>query len=110
MARALARGWGEPVLCTDPVPGKAEALAAELGGEALASNAELARARRPRRSSATSRTSSTPWRREVAGNESGPRSSRSSRGVTLDALRAAYPARAVVRADAERRRRGPAAA
>ncbi|MFI4991676.1 MAG: pyrroline-5-carboxylate reductase family protein [Solirubrobacterales bacterium] len=42
MARALARGWGKPVLCTDPVHGRAEALAAELGGETLASNAEVA--------------------------------------------------------------------
>lgn len=42
MARALARGWGEPVLCTDPVAGRAAALVAELGGEVVASNAELA--------------------------------------------------------------------
>jgi pyrroline-5-carboxylate reductase len=42
MARALARGWGEPVLCTDAGSGRAAALAAELGGEALASNRELA--------------------------------------------------------------------
>jgi len=42
MARALARGWGEPVLCTDSGSGRAEALARELGGEALASNRELA--------------------------------------------------------------------
>jgi pyrroline-5-carboxylate reductase len=42
MARALARGWGEPVLCTDSGSGRAAALAAELGGEALASNRELA--------------------------------------------------------------------
>jgi pyrroline-5-carboxylate reductase len=42
MARAMARGWGRPVLCTDALPGRAEALAAETGGEALASNAELA--------------------------------------------------------------------
>jgi pyrroline-5-carboxylate reductase len=42
MARALARGWGDPVLCTDAGSGRAAALAAELGGEALASNAELA--------------------------------------------------------------------
>src|SRR5258708_29334963 len=41
MARALARGWGEPILCTDGGAGRAQALAAELGGEALASNAEL---------------------------------------------------------------------
>jgi len=43
MARALARGWGEPVLATDGGSGRAAALVAELGGEALASNAELAR-------------------------------------------------------------------
>ena len=42
MARALARGWGEPVLCTDSGSGRAQALADELGGEALASNRELA--------------------------------------------------------------------
>jgi pyrroline-5-carboxylate reductase len=42
MARGLARGWGRPVLCTDVRPAAAEALVAELGGEVLASNAELA--------------------------------------------------------------------
>jgi pyrroline-5-carboxylate reductase len=42
MARALARGWGQPLLCTDPVAERARALAAEVGGEALASNAEVA--------------------------------------------------------------------
>jgi pyrroline-5-carboxylate reductase len=42
MARALARGWGEPVLCTDSGSGRAAALVAELGGEAVASNRELA--------------------------------------------------------------------
>jgi pyrroline-5-carboxylate reductase len=42
MARALARGWGEPVLCTDSGSGRAQALAAELGGEAVGSNRELA--------------------------------------------------------------------
>src|SRR5919109_4642462 len=42
MARALARGWGDPVLCTDSGSGRARALASELGGEALASNRELA--------------------------------------------------------------------
>ena len=42
MARALARGWGRPVLCSDPVPGRADSLAQELGGAALASNAEVA--------------------------------------------------------------------
>ena len=42
MARALARGWGDPVLCTDSGSGRARELAAELGGEALSSNRELA--------------------------------------------------------------------
>jgi pyrroline-5-carboxylate reductase len=41
MARALALGWGEPVLCTDSGSGRAQALADELGGEALP-NRELA--------------------------------------------------------------------
>ncbi|HEX4189021.1 MAG TPA: pyrroline-5-carboxylate reductase [Solirubrobacteraceae bacterium] len=43
MARALARGWGRPVLCADPVEERAGSLAAELGGEALATNTEVAR-------------------------------------------------------------------
>jgi pyrroline-5-carboxylate reductase len=42
MATALARGWGDPVLCTDAGSGRARRLAEELGGEALASNRELA--------------------------------------------------------------------
>lgn len=42
MARALARGWGRPVLCADPVAGRADALVAEVGGEALARNADVA--------------------------------------------------------------------
>jgi pyrroline-5-carboxylate reductase len=42
MARALARGWGEPVLCTDALPERAEALAAETGGEVVEGNGALA--------------------------------------------------------------------
>ena len=42
MARALARGWGRPVVCADPVAGRAQALVDELGGEVVASNAEVA--------------------------------------------------------------------
>jgi pyrroline-5-carboxylate reductase len=42
MARALARGWGDPVLCTDSGSGRAQQLADELGGEAPDSNRELA--------------------------------------------------------------------
>ncbi len=41
MARALARGWGEPVLCSDAGSGRARALVAELGGQAI-SSAEVA--------------------------------------------------------------------
>jgi pyrroline-5-carboxylate reductase len=42
MAAALARGIGEPVLVSDVDAARAEALAEELGGEALATNAEVA--------------------------------------------------------------------
>jgi pyrroline-5-carboxylate reductase len=42
MASALARGIGEPVLVHDLDEAKARALADELGGEAVGSNAELA--------------------------------------------------------------------
>ena len=42
MATALARGIGEPVLATDPVTGKAEALVEELGGEVLETPAYVA--------------------------------------------------------------------
>ena len=43
MARAMARGWGDPVLCSDSGSGRAQALADELGGRA-ATNAEVAAA------------------------------------------------------------------
>jgi len=42
MARALARGWGDPVLCSDSGSGRARRLAEELGGEAVESNLEVA--------------------------------------------------------------------
>jgi pyrroline-5-carboxylate reductase len=42
MATALARGIGEPALVADVDAPKAQSLAAELGGEAVSSNAELA--------------------------------------------------------------------
>jgi pyrroline-5-carboxylate reductase len=43
MARALARGWDRPVLCTDVLPQRAEALARETGGQALPGAADVAR-------------------------------------------------------------------
>src|SRR5919107_2867680 len=42
MARALALGWGEPVLCTDSGSGRAQELATLVGGQAVESNRELA--------------------------------------------------------------------
>src|SRR5215207_4002082 len=42
MARALAVGWAEPVLCTDSGSGRARELAALVGGEAVDSNRALA--------------------------------------------------------------------
>jgi pyrroline-5-carboxylate reductase len=42
MARALARGWRRPVVCADPLHERARALAAEVDGEALESNIEVA--------------------------------------------------------------------
>ena len=44
MARALAVGWGEPVLATDSGSGRAAALVGDVGGESLGTdNAALAR-------------------------------------------------------------------
>jgi pyrroline-5-carboxylate reductase len=42
MARALARGWGRPVVCSDPLAERARALVGEVGGEALDDNAAVA--------------------------------------------------------------------
>ena len=42
MASALARGLRQPVLVCDPDRARADALVAEVGGEALSSNAEVA--------------------------------------------------------------------
>jgi len=95
MASALARGWGDPVLCTDAVPGKAEALVAELGGQALSSNAELARAadvvflcHKPDQLASVAA--------QLEGNEREATIVSILAGVTLDALRSAYPRAAKV--------------
>lgn len=42
MARALARGWGDPVLVSDSGSGRAQMLVDELGGEAFESNRAVA--------------------------------------------------------------------
>jgi pyrroline-5-carboxylate reductase len=91
MASALARGWGDPVLCTDALPGKAEALAKELGGEAASSNAALAQradvvflCHKPDQLAAVAT--------QMEGNEEGTTIVSILAGVTLDALHQAYPA------------------
>jgi len=97
MASALARGWRLPIGCTDAVPGKAEALARELKGRAFASNAELAResdvlflCHKPDQLASVAA--------QVQGNESETTVVSILAGVTLDAIRSAYPdAKAIVR-------------
>jgi pyrroline-5-carboxylate reductase len=42
MGRAFALGLSEAVVCADPLPGRAQALAEATGGEAVESNAEVA--------------------------------------------------------------------
>src|SRR5688572_22955392 len=90
MASALARGWGEPVLCTDAVPGKAQTLVDELGGGALADNAELAR------QADVVVLCHKPDQLESVAREVGEAAADATvvsilAGVTLDQLRAAYP-------------------
>jgi pyrroline-5-carboxylate reductase len=94
MAGALARGWGEPVLCSDSGSGRARALAEELGGEAAASNSEVAS-----KADVVILAHKPAQLAEVA-REAGP----AARAVvsllartTLEELRAAYPGTPVVR-------------
>ena len=94
MATALARGWGDPVLVHDAYRPRAEALVAELGGEVVDSNNELARradvlllAHKP---AGLERVA-----REVGGGATGVISILG--GVTLASLRGAYGGTPVVR-------------
>jgi len=94
MATALARGWGDPVLVHDAYRPRAEALVAELGGEVVDSNAELAQradvlllAHKP---AGLERVA-----REVGGAAKGVISILG--GVSLAALRGAYGPTPVVR-------------
>jgi pyrroline-5-carboxylate reductase len=96
MARALARGWGEPVLCTDSGSGRAAELAAEVGGEAVASNRELAEradlvilAHKPAQLEAVAA--------EIAGAAKAVVSLLA--GTTQEQVRAAYPGTAVFRVE-----------
>lgn len=94
MARALARGWGRPVLCADPLPERAAALARETEGEALSTNADVAQ-----RADLLVLCHKPAQLGEVAA-EVAPhaRAIASILAATpLDALRAAYPDRPVYR-------------
>src|SRR3954466_3444054 len=94
MARALARGWGEPVLATDSGSGRARRLVDEVGGEALGSNAELARRAGPRV------LAHKPYQLEESAADAAPHAEHVISvlgGVTLEQLRAAYPNATVVR-------------
>jgi pyrroline-5-carboxylate reductase len=94
MARALARGWGRPLLCADPVADRAGTLAAEVGGEALATNAMVAeRAELVVLCHKPSQLQDVA--REVAPHAGAIASILA--GVPLPALRAAYPDRPVYR-------------
>jgi len=95
MARALARGWGEPVLATDSGSGRAAEIVAAVGGERLESNAELARR------ADTIVLCHKPYQLEqVAGgvNAVGKLVVSVLGGVSVAALEAAYPRSTVVRA------------
>ena len=95
MARALARGLGEPVLATDGGSGRAALLVAELGGDALATNAELA-AR-----AEIVILAHKPAQLETVAAEAAPAARRVVSllaAVPVERLRAAYPDADVVRA------------
>jgi pyrroline-5-carboxylate reductase len=95
MARALARGWGGPILCTDSGSGRADALASELGGEALTSNAELVER------ADLIVLCHKPAQLEAVAAEIGDRAQAVVSvlgGATIERLRAAYPSAELVRA------------
>ncbi len=94
MARALALGWGEPALFTDHGSGRAAALAGAVGGEAVASNAELGRR------AALLVLAHKPAQLEAVAGEVGSAALVLSLlgGVTLERLQAAYPRAQIVRA------------
>jgi pyrroline-5-carboxylate reductase len=94
MARAMARGWGDPVLCSDHGSGRARALAAELGGEALESNLQVAQ-----RADLVV-LCHKPGQLELVAEEIAPAAKAVASvlgGVTTEALQKAYPDIPVVR-------------
>lgn len=94
MASALARGWGEPVLCSDSGSGRAQALVEELGGEALDSNFEVAK-----RADLVVLAHKPYQLDEVAGEIAGVAKAVASvlGGTSSERLRNAYPGVAVFR-------------
>jgi pyrroline-5-carboxylate reductase len=94
MAKALARGWGEPVLVHDAYRPRAQALVEELGGEVVGSNAELAQ-----RADAVLLAHKPPGLERIAAEVGGAARGVISilGGVPLAALRDAYGATPVVR-------------
>jgi pyrroline-5-carboxylate reductase len=94
MARAMARGWGDPVLCSDHGSGRARALAEELGGEALDSNRAVAE-----RADAVVLCHKPRQLQEVAEEIAGAAKAVASvlGGVTIAELQEAYPGVPVVR-------------
>ncbi len=95
MARAMARGWGDPVLASDSGSGRAAALASELGGRAV-SSLEVAReadlvvlCHKPYQLQLVAD--------ELAGEVKGVVSVLG--GTTLDQVRAAYPGVPVFRVE-----------
>jgi pyrroline-5-carboxylate reductase len=94
MARAMARGWADPVVCSDSGSGRARTLAAEVGGVAVSSNLEVAE------QSDLVVLCHKPGQLElVAAEISGHVNAVASvlGGVTTASLQAAYPGSAVVR-------------
>jgi len=94
MARALAIGWHEPALFTDGGSGRASALAALVGGEALASNSDLGER------AELLVLAHKPAQLEAVAAEVGKASVVLSLlgAVTLAQLQAAYPGARIVRA------------
>jgi pyrroline-5-carboxylate reductase len=94
MARALALGFGEPALFTDHGSGRAGGLAALVGGEAVATNAQLAA-----RADLVV-LAHKPAQLEAVARELGATSAVLSLlgRVTVEQLQSAYPGATVVRA------------
>ena len=66
MARALARGWGRPLVCADPVAERAQALAARGRRRGARHQRRGRRARRPRRALPQARAARRMWPRSRA--------------------------------------------